>query len=155
VLRWLTLRLATMLLILASMVLVLAGCGGDDSSSDKSSDSSSQETKTESTSDEQSDDGGAATGSTTLTATVGPGFDIALQDPEGSEVSQLPAGSYTIKVSDKSDVHNFHLTGEGVDETTSVEEVTDTTWNVELKAGEYTFICDPHPDSMKGTFTVT
>ena len=41
-----------------------------------------------------------------------------------------------------------------VDEKTSVPDVVDTTFDVTLTAGDYTFQCDPHPP-MKGSFTVT
>lgn len=96
---------------------------------------------------------------TALTAAVGTADDpdafvITLTDPAGTQVSTLPAGSYRITVKDPSDIHNFHLTGAGVDEQTTVPEVTETTWDVTLVAGGYTFICDPHP-RMVGTFTVT
>ena len=55
----------------------------------------------------------------------GDAFTIALTDGSGAPVSSLKAGSYTVKVSDKSKIHNFHLTGPGVEQTTSVPEVTD------------------------------
>jgi plastocyanin len=29
------------------------------------------------------------------------------------------------------------------------------TWTVTLKAGKYTYVCDPHASFMKGSFTVT
>ena len=51
-------------------------------------------------------------------------------------------------------MHNFHLAGGSVDETTSVDEITDVTWEVTFEAGDYTFVCDPHPP-MSGEFTVT
>jgi len=57
-------------------------------------------------------------------------------------------------IKDTSAIHNFHLTGPGVDETTTVPEIKDVTWNVVLKAGTFTYVCDPHLN-MKGTFTVT
>lgn len=103
--------------------------------------------------------GAAAGGSQTLFGTVGTAddadaFEIALTDSAGNEVTTLPAGSYTIQVKDLSTIHNFHLKGEGVDETTTVPEVTDTTFDVELTAGTYTFVCDPHP-RMVGQVSVT
>ena len=55
---------------------------------------------------------------------------------------------------DLSAMHNFHLLGGAVDEKTAVPEVTDTTFDVTLTPGEYTFKCDPHA-KMTGTFTVT
>ncbi len=90
----------------------------------------------------------------TLVGTVGPGFTITLTY-DGAPVTELAAGSYTIEVSDESDIHDFHLTGPGVDETTDVGGTGETTWTVDLQPGEYTFVCDPHAGSMKGSFTVS
>ena len=94
-----------------------------------------------------------AQAATTLNATVGPGFTIGMKKGS-SKVTSLRAGSYTIKVSDKSNIHNFHLTGPGVNKKTSVPSTGTTTWNVKLKKGTYRFVCDPHAEMMKGSFTV-
>jgi plastocyanin len=66
----------------------------------------------------------------------------------------LKAGTYTITVQDKSNIHNFHLTGPGVNKKTSVGGTGTTTWTVTLKKGTYKYICDPHAAAMKGSFTV-
>ena len=99
----------------------------------------------------------AATKSTpSLLGTVGPGFTISLKDSKGKTVKTLPAGKYTVKVIDKSNIHNFHLKGPGVD-----KEITDVgfqgtkTVTVTLKKGKYTFVCDPHASTMHGGFSVT
>ena len=94
-----------------------------------------------------------------LLATVGTeddpdAFEITLTDSSGAEVTELPAGDYSIVVNDLSEIHNFHLEGGDVDETTTVPETGETTWDVTLAAGDYTAICDPHP-GMKLEFTVT
>jgi hypothetical protein len=81
-------------------------------------------------------------------------FSIRLQDAAGTRVSHLDAGTYTIKVHDLSTLHNFHLTGPGVDQLTSVDDVQEATWTVTLTDGTYTYVCDAHPSTMKGTFTV-
>ena len=47
-----------------------------------------------------------------LTGTVGPGFTITLKKL-GKKVITLKAGTYSITVSDKSNIHNFHLRGPG------------------------------------------
>jgi plastocyanin len=94
------------------------------------------------------------TKSNTLSGTVGPGFTISLNDG-GTKVTTLKAGSYVIKVDDKADIHNFHLTGPGVDEKTSVPAQTTATWKVTLKKGTYNYMCDPHASTMNGSFTVT
>jgi len=96
----------------------------------------------------------ASAATPTLTGTVGPGFTITLTQG-GKKVTTLKAGTYTIKISDKSNLHNFHLKGPGVNKTTSVPKVLNTTWKLTLKKGKYTFVCDPHLTIMKGNFTVT
>ena len=127
---------------IAAAALVVTGCGGDD-------DSASGTTETESTTETTT-----ASGST-LTASVGPGFEISLQDSEGADVTTLAAGEYTIEVDDQSDIHNFHLTGTGVDEDSGVAETGTSTWTVTFEAGSYHFQCDPHAGQMNGDFEVT
>jgi len=90
----------------------------------------------------------------TLVGTVGPGFTITLTSG-GKKVTTLKAGSYTITVQDKSNIHNFHLTGPGVNKKTSVGGTGTTTWKVTLKKGTYKYVCDPHASFMKGSFTVS
>ena len=89
----------------------------------------------------------------TLKGTVGPDFTITLTKG-GSAVHTLPAGRYRIKVADKSDQHNFHLKGPGVNKKTSVGGTGTVTWKVAVKKGKYTFVCDAHPQMMRGHFTV-
>ena len=92
---------------------------------------------------------------TPLRGTVGPGFTIALRDAAGAPVRQLDPGTYSLTVDDKSEEHNFHLQGPGgVDVSTEVEAVGVKTFSVTLVDGKYTFLCDPHPTRMVGTFTV-
>jgi plastocyanin len=98
------------------------------------------------------------TTSTLLSGTVGPGFTITLKDANGSVVSHLDPGEYTITVQNLSDptsgvVHNFHLRGTGVNQLTSFDPGT-TTWTVTFVDGTYTYLCDAHPTQMKKTFTV-
>ena len=90
----------------------------------------------------------------TLNGTVGPGFTITLTKG-GARVTKLKGGSYVIKVADKSNIHNFRLKGPGVSKTTTVPQKGTFTWNVTLKKGTYTYVCDPHATIMKGTFTVS
>jgi len=89
-----------------------------------------------------------------LIGTVGPGFTITLTKA-GKKVTTLMHGSYTIVISDKSNIHNFHLTGPGLNKMTSVGGTGSTTWKVTLKKGTYKFVCDPHSGIMKGSFKVT
>jgi plastocyanin len=128
---------------LAVLALALAGCGGGDDEG-----SGTTDTTTETTTDT------TASGDT-LTASVGPGFEISLTDASGNDVSSLAAGTYTIEVDDQSDIHNFHLTGTGVDEDSGVSETGTSTWEVTFEAGSYHFQCDPHASTMNGDFEVT
>jgi plastocyanin len=90
-----------------------------------------------------------------LVGTVGPGFTITLKKGT-AKVTALKAGTYTIRVQDKANIHNFHLFGPGVNKKTAVGATGTQTWTVKLKAGKYTYQCDPHASSgMKATFKVT
>jgi len=89
-----------------------------------------------------------------LSLTVGPDPRIAAFYADGRPVTNLPPGTYTIQVHDLSATHNFHLTGPGVDEKTSVDDIEHPVWRVTLRAGKYTFKCDVHP-TIKGSFTVS
>ena len=89
-----------------------------------------------------------------LAGSVGPGFAISLTQG-GKKVSKLKAGTYTIVVADKANIHDFHLTGPGINKKTSVGGTGTSTWTVTLKKGTYTYVCDPHSAFMKGSFTVS
>ncbi len=80
--------------------------------------------------------------------TVGPGFTISLAK------KPTKAGKTTFVFNDKSSIHNFQLKGPGVNVTTSVPATGSKSFTVTLKKGKYTFLCDPHPTSMKGSFTI-
>jgi plastocyanin len=100
--------------------------------------------------------GGAArpTQAAKLFGTVGPEFSISLVDAQGNDVAKLDPGTYEIHVKDLSDFHNFHLFGSGVNETTGIADTGDVTWTVTFTDGTYRFVCDAHPSSMIGRFTV-
>ena len=68
----------------------------------------------------------AAPTSDTLTGTVGPGFTISLTQ-DGTKVTKLKAGDYTLKIDDRSDQHDFHITGATVDKLTSITGMGKTT----------------------------
>lgn len=120
--------------------LTVAGCGGTDETA----------TDTETSAETASVDIG-----TVLAASVGPGFEISLSTDSGP-LTSLATGTYTIEVDDQSSEHNFHLSGPGVDEKTGVAETGTTTWEVTFtQEGTYTFVCDPHASSMKGSFEVS
>ena len=90
----------------------------------------------------------------TLKATDGPGFTISLKKGT-TKVTKLKAGRYKIVINDLSNIHNFHLTGPGVNKKTGVGPKGTTTWTVTLKKGTYKYVCDPHAAIMKGSFKVT
>ena len=92
--------------------------------------------------------------SPTLLGVVGPGFSIRLSDAAGAPVKNLEPGTYTIRIQDNSEIHNFHLTGPGVNMATDIEQTGTVTWTVTLSAGAYHFQCDPHASTMFGNFTV-
>ena len=91
---------------------------------------------------------------TSLTGTVGPGFTITLKDAHGRVVKRLKPGVYTLKVRDVSPIHDFHHRGPGVNKTTTVAATGTTIWTMHLKAGHYTYVCDPHHTIMHGSFVV-
>jgi plastocyanin len=138
---------ATLVLVLGLAVaaFAVAGCGGDDD----------EGTATETDTVTETDTGSNGEAGGTLIGNVGPGFVISLETEDGQAVTTLAAGSYTIEVNDQSDAHNFHLTGTGVDEATEVSEVGEVSWQVELEAGSYEYVCDPHASSMNGSFEVS
>ena len=131
-------RLA-LIAVLAVFALAAAGCGGDD---DEASDDT---TVTETTDTETTDTGGGA-----IIGSVGPGFEISVDQ------TSVAPGSYELEVEDLSDAHNFHLTGPGgVDVSTDVAGEGAESFTVELEAGTYEFVCDPHASTMNGTIEVT
>ncbi len=90
-----------------------------------------------------------------LVGTVGPGFSIALKTAAGKRVATLKPGTYSLVITDKSDDHNFRLRGPGLNrEFTDVDIVGTKKVTLRVKAGRYSFVCDPHVDEMHGGFTV-
>jgi plastocyanin len=89
-----------------------------------------------------------------LVAVVGTNdaFVISLRDANGNAVTQLAPGTYDIAVSDRSEAHNFHLKGPGVDQSTPIGETQNTTWTVTIGDGRYTYVCDAHASQMRGYF---
>ena len=128
-------------LLVVALLAGLTACGGEDA---------------------QEVEGPVAAGVTpgdTLSGTLGgpdkpDAFEIGLTDAAGATVTTVPAGDYTIVVNDDSRIHNWVLSGDGVDAATDVTGTGEMTFEVTLKAGTYTYVCDPHP-SMNGSLTVT
>ena len=71
-------------------------------------------------------------------------------------MTRLKAGRYRIVVRDRSTMHNFHLSGPGVNKRTTARFRGSTTWTVTFRKGRtYRFVCDPHAKRMKGSFKAT
>ena len=132
---------------LAVAALALAGCGGGD-------DEASGTTDTETTTTETTSQTGGETGMV-LKGSVGPGFEISLTTEDGQPVEMLAPGSYTLLTDDQSDIHNFHLTGDGVDVSTDVGSTGTDSFALTVTSGTYTFVCDPHSSTMNGSFEVS
>jgi plastocyanin len=91
-----------------------------------------------------------------VNGTVGPGFTIGLT-MNGKRATQLKAGTaYRFVISDRSSIHNFHLSGPGFNRVLTAVESTGTKSIVlKLKKGSYRFVCDPHSTSMRGGFVAS
>jgi plastocyanin len=98
---------------------------------------------------------GMAASAQTVNGTVGPGFTIGLT-MQGKKVTKLKAGTaYRFVISDRSDIHDFHLSGPGLDRVlSSVEDTGTKSFVLRLKKGSYRFMCDPHAAIMHGSFLV-
>jgi plastocyanin len=96
----------------------------------------------------------ASAATKTVTGTVGPGFTISLKQ-SGKKVTTLKPGTYRFTISDKSSIHDFHLTGPGVNKVITGVGFTGTrSIVVSLKKGTYRFVCDPHASFMRGSVRV-
>ena len=97
----------------------------------------------------------AAPAPKTVRGTVGPGFTIDLT-LGGKKVTKLKSGvRYRLVVSDRSSIHDFHLSGPGLNRVlTGVDFVGTKSVVLTLKKGVYRYVCDPHSDLMHGSFRV-
>jgi plastocyanin len=73
----------------------------------------------------------------------------------GKKVTSLKAGKYTVVVRDTAGDHDFHLSGPGLNRSTTVGGTGTSRWSVTLRKGTYKYVCDVHATFMKGSFTVT
>ena len=80
---------------------------------------------------------------------VGPGFTISVSP------TTVKAGKYKLVVQDKGTIHNFHITGTGVDQATTIAGTGKSVFKVTLVAGAYHVQCDAHSATMNTTLTVT
>lgn len=121
-----------LLLVVTAMVAILAAaCGGDDGEATNGGGTGG--------------DGGGGGGSVTLTAA-----NFAFQ-PE----SLTAAVGDSIEFTNEDDAkHNITAEDAGLDE--DVDASSSTTVDLaDVEPGSYDFICEYHPDSMKGTLEVT
>ncbi len=93
-----------------------------------------------------------ATRAVALSGSVGPGATIALRRGAAKLVA-LKAGRVVLTVRDRSTRDNFHLTGPGVNRTTSKAGRTTVVWRLTLRRGLYTYRSDATPP-LRGSFRV-
>jgi plastocyanin len=76
---------------------------------------------------------------------------------QGKKVTKLKAGTaYRFVIADRADIHDFHLSGPGLNRVlTSVEFTGTKSFVLRLKKGSYRFRCDPHSGIMHGSFQVS
>jgi plastocyanin len=97
--------------------------------------------------------GAAAAAPTKVVGKVGPGYTISLS-LGGKKVRTLKAGrAYRFVVTDRSEDHDFHLIGPGVNRVITGQDFMGTrAVVVKLRKGTYRFLCAPHSDAMRGSF---
>jgi plastocyanin len=145
-----------LVLIVAGLALVAAGCGGDDNNDNNASNSSGAQgngaDETQSTTSEAG--GGGGGGGSKLTITADPGGALKWEKTDLS----TKAGTVTITMDNPSSVpHAVEVEGNGVEEETKTLTDGKASMTVDLKAGKYEFYCpvDGHRDAgMEGTLTV-
>ncbi|MDP9436359.1 MAG: hypothetical protein M3P93_14685 [Actinomycetota bacterium] len=148
------------LVVAVALTAMTAACGGSDDTAGTGGGAPLAEQSSAAAPEASASANAGAGGGQVLTAALGEegkpdSFVLSLTDSTGNKVTSLPAGQYQIEVDDQSDIHNFHLTGAGdVEESTSVPDKESPTWTVDLQAGDYKAVCDPHPQ-MRVDFTVT
>ena len=99
---------------------------------------------------------GLAASAKTVTGTVGPGCTIGLS-MHGKKVTRLKAGTaYWFVIRDRSSIHDFHLSGPGLNRVlTSVPFIGTKSFVLRLRKGSYRFVCDPDSGIMHGRFNVS
>lgn len=84
-----------------------------------------------------------------LRGTVGPDSTITISP------RRVVKGRYRQVVKDESSAHNWHITGPGIDRSTSVSGTGRSVWRVRLRRGTYNIVCDVHPITMNTSLRVT
>ncbi|NUR78663.1 MAG: hypothetical protein HOQ28_20540 [Thermoleophilia bacterium] len=71
-------------------------------------------------------------------------------------LTKLRAGTYLLAVSDRSSIHDFHISGPGLNKVvTGVAFFGTKTIRIKLRRGTDRYVCDPHRTLMHGRFTVS
>ena len=91
----------------------------------------------------------------TVQGSVGPAFTINLT-LHGKTVTTLKKGvRYRFLINDRSSIHDFHLTGPGLNKMlTTVDFMGAKSFVLTLHKGVYRYFCDPHASLMHGSFRV-
>ena len=135
-------------LVAACAALALAGCGSDDNSD---SGGGSTSTPASGSDDSSGGGGGGATLSLSAPADGSKKFDQA--------TATAKSGTVTIKFNNPASVpHAVEIEGNGVEKAGDVVTGGDTSFTVDLKAGEYTYYCpvgDHRDAGMEGKLTVS
>jgi plastocyanin len=85
------------------------------------------------------------TAKTRLVLTSGPAEVITLKTSAGATVKSMKLGTYTVRVRDRSAIHNAHVVAPGFNRRTTLPFVGTQTWKIALKrTGTFRFLCDPH-----------
>ena len=97
----------------------------------------------------------AAPSAKTVQGSVGPSFTINLS-AGGRTVTKLKKDvPYRFVINDRSSIHDFHLTGPGLNRMlTSVDFTGTKSFVLTLRKGAYRYFCDPHAAVMHGGFRV-
>jgi plastocyanin len=100
-------------------------------------------------------DAASAKDSFDLQGEVYQAYKIEMKNSASKPLKTVKAGTHRIKIEDKGTIHTFHLIGPGVNRSTSIPGRSETVSVVNLKPGTYTYFCDPHASTMRGSFRVT
>jgi plastocyanin len=76
---------------------------------------------------------------------------------DANKVTKLKAATaHGFVISDRSSIHDFHLSGPGFNRVPiGVESMGTKSFVLKLKKGTYRFVCDPHSGVMHGRFLVS
>jgi hypothetical protein len=97
----------------------------------------------------------ASAGTPQIVASVGPGSTISLKTMAGKSVTTLHAGSYTIRVRDRSASRGFHLLGDnGISRSTSGSFVGRVNWKLKLTKGVYRYFSGAFSTKVRGKLRV-